>query len=456
MKILFVYPNSYLTTSIPLGIAYMSAILKEAGHQVECFDTTFYNTGEAQNIKKQKLGQTGNQVDYSLFDGAIKEGNMLISDFEAHIERFDPDLIAFSIVEESWELAKQLLKISKHFRAKVVVGGVFPTFTEEKIEEAFPTMGGCDYIEVCIGEGEEWILTTVNAMQGKMVKPIRKLTDINTIPFPDYDIFNPLMQYRPMGGHNMKSGLKKTLMIETQRGCPYNCNFCNSKAQKDLYSKGFYRRKSIERIDEELNYLINKHNPEFVYWVGDSFLSMPQKEWEQFKSMYMKYSLPFWMNTRPETITRSRVKDLEEMGCIRCNMGIEHGNEDFRRKMVNRNISNERIIEAAKCFEDCNIHLVVNNIIGYPSETVEQLQCTIDLCKEMKPYIDSASAFIFTPYHGTQLRDYAIQKGYLDKDVVCSNIWSGSLLKNQPISGEKLNDIQRNFNESIMADNTKY
>ena len=74
----------------------------------------------------------------------------------------------------------------------------------------------------------------------------------------------------------------------------------------------------------------------------------------------------------------------------------------------------------------------------------------------MKPYIDSASAFIFTPYHGTQLRDYAIQKGYLDKDVVCSNIWSGSLLKNQPISGEKLNDIQRNFNESIMADNTKY
>ena len=437
MRILFVYPNSYLTTSIPLGIAYMSAVLKDAGHSVECFDTTFYKTGEAQNIKKQKLGQTGTAIDYSLFDVVIKDESDLYTDFEKRIRRFNPDLIAFSVVEEAWFLTKKLIPFCGNYT--VIVGGVFPTFAYDKVKDSFPN------ITMCIGEGEEWILNYINSVGNLCLD----LTDINKLPFPDYDIFDTLMQYRPMEG-----GLKKTLMIETQRGCPYNCNFCNSKAQKDLYGKNFYRRKSIDKIDIELKYLINKHSPEFVYWVGDSFLSMPEIEWQQFKSMYMKYRLPFWMNTRPETITRPRVQDLKEMGCIRCNLGIEHGDESFRHRMVNRIISNETIINAARCFKNSGINLIVNNIIGYPGETRNQLQATIDLCGKIKEHIHSASAFIFTPYHGTELRKYAIENNYLDDRIICSNIWSGSLLKNQNINNEELSNIQGNFNEIIMAANS--
>ena len=115
--------------------------------------------------------------------------------------------------------------------------------------------------------------------------------------------------------------------------------------------------------------------------------------------------------------------------------------------MVNRNLSNEKIKEACLYFGKSGIELVVNNIIGYPGETKEQLQATINLVKKVRPYIVSASAFIFTPYHGTWLREYSIKKGYLDENVICSNIWSGSVLKNQEISNEVLTFTQANFNE---------
>ncbi len=439
MKILLIYPNSFLTTSTPLGLAYISSILKEAGHEVDIFDTTFYNTGTAQNSDKEKLGQAP-ECDYGFFNDVVRDKVRMFVDLCNKVDNFNPDLIAISIVEESWTLAKEIIsKIYPYI--PIVIGGVFPTFASEKIKEKFPR------ITVCVGEGEYWAANSDELRKAHLEgwESCGSITDINTLPFPDYDLFHPKMLYRPMGGE-----IRKTLMIETQRGCPFNCTFCNSKAQKELYGNEFYRQKSIKRLDEELNYLIKRHNPEFIYFVGDCFLALSDHKWDNFCEMYAKYNLPFWMNTRPETITQSRVDDLEALNCIRCNIGIEHGNEEYRKAIVNRSISNGRIIDACKCFEHSKTDLVVNNIIGFPGETEELIQDTIDLNKLISRYITSSSAFICTPYHGTSIRKKAIEDRYLDDSVICSNIWKGSLFKNMKISNKELTTIQRNWNAIIM------
>jgi anaerobic magnesium-protoporphyrin IX monomethyl ester cyclase len=433
MRVLFVYPNNFLTTSVPLGIAYMSAILKEAGHEVRCFDSTFHDTSEAQNLMKESLGQAP-KTDYGMFDEYVCPGDDLLRDFRRNIIEFHPDVIAFSVVEDAWELSTKLLEETKGFKIPVVVGGVFPTFASEKVRSAFPN------VTICQGEGENYILNYVNDQDIY----ITNLVDINTIPVPDYDIFSPAMLYRPMSGK-----LRKTLMVETQRGCPYNCTFCNSRAQKELYGKEFYRRKSTNRLYAELNCLTKKYQPEFIYWVGDSFLSMPQREWKEFVEMYKEFRLPFWMNTRPETITKERVEDLGRIGCIRCNIGIEHGDPFYRKSVINRNISNDVIIKACQCFEYSKIELVTNNIIGWPLETRTQLQATIDLNKQVRDYTTSASAFICMPYHGTQIREYAVENRCLDNDVICSSIWQMPKLTNPHIADQELMDIQKNFNEIV-------
>ena len=63
--------------------------------------------------------------------------------------------------------------------------------------------------------------------------------------------------------------------------------------------------------------------------------------------MYEDIGLPFWMQTRPETISDYKIKKLAEIGLHRISFGIEHGNEKFRRKLLDREWSNKDIIEGS-------------------------------------------------------------------------------------------------------------
>ena len=235
MKVLFVYPNNFLTTCTPLGLAYMSAVLKKNGVEVDIFDATFYNTGEAQNIKKEKLGQAGLN-DYSFFDDIIKDDASLDGDYLNKIEEFKPDLIGFSVVEEAWGLAHRLLKVSRGLNIPTVMGGVFATFAPKEIYSHL--VDG-----ICLGEGEGWILKAVTPKIHDFTKEVLTdgaLSDLNKLPMPDYDLFHPKSLYRPMQGK-----IRKTVMIETQRGCPYNCNYCNSKGKKKCMGRNSTEEKQL-------------------------------------------------------------------------------------------------------------------------------------------------------------------------------------------------------------------
>ena len=70
----------------------------------------------------------------------------------------------------------------------------------------------------------------------------------------------------------------------------------------------FPRRKTIDRVIKEIDYLSREYNPELLYIIDDTFLARPQKEIEEFVQKYKKYSIPFWMNTRPETITKEKME----------------------------------------------------------------------------------------------------------------------------------------------------
>ena len=87
--------------------------------------------------------------------------------------------------------------------------------------------------------------------------------------------------------------------------------------------------------------MVKKYDPSLIYFVVDTFLAMSNKEFDEFKELYMDYKIPFWMNTRAETITEYRAASLEEMNMLRMNIGIEHGNFEYRKKYLRRNVSDE-------------------------------------------------------------------------------------------------------------------
>ena len=79
--------------------------------------------------------------------------------------------------------------------------------------------------------------------------------------------------------------------------------------------------------------------------MGRHFFSWTQSEFEKFAELYQEIKLPFWCQTRPETINKKRLTLLNEMGCARISFGVEHGNEEFRKKHLNRMMPNSVITD---------------------------------------------------------------------------------------------------------------
>ena len=83
---------------------------------------------------------------------------------------------------------------------------------------------------------------------------------------------------------------------------------------------------------------IKKHNPEFIYFSSEMFLGVTNKDFDMFIKEYDKIKLPFWFQTRFETISKERIKKLKDVGMLWLTIGLEHGNEKFREtKNCNKN-----------------------------------------------------------------------------------------------------------------------
>ena len=165
----------------------------------------------------------------------------------------------------------------------------------------------------------------------------------------------------------------------------------------------------------------------------------------------MDYKIPFWMNTRAETITPKRAQDLEDMNMLRMNVGIEHGNYEYRKKYLRRNVSNDLQIKAFEMLADKKYTACANSIIGMPDETRELIFDTIKFVRKLPKNIDATGAFIFAPYHGTPLRDLAIQKGYISADSIASisNTAHESMLTMPTISKQEISGIERVYSSYI-------
>ncbi len=450
-KVLFLYPNLMLQTGFPMSICILSAVLKEEGFDVDLFDTTFYKTEnvtsdearmENLQIKPFKLGEKFKH---------LRTKEQMFADLVSNMENYKPDLIAISILEDVYPLAVELLRAIENYNIPTIAGGVFPTFAPELvIAEKAVTM-------VCIGEGEEALAEVCHKLSnhedisnvsnlwvkkdGKIIKnTIRSLRDLSLNPLPDFSIFSEDRFLKPMKGR-----LYRMAPIETHRGCPYSCAFCNSGSQKKLYKdetgENFLRIKDVGKIYDEINKLITKYGVEYIYFPADTFLSMSKSYLREFANMYKKFMIPFYCQTRAETISEEKAKYLSQIGCHSLSIGIEHGNENFRYQVLNRKVANKTFVERIGLLEDTGIMVSVNNMMGFPDETRELAFDTINLNKKFNVYANNA--YYFTPYHGTPLRDYCIKQGYISDNSQTINITKDTILNMPQFTPDEIKGLIR-------------
>jgi radical SAM superfamily enzyme YgiQ (UPF0313 family) len=452
-RVLLVYPNLSGMLVPPLSMALFTRTFKQAGYTVQLFDSTPYMTADTSSPQKRVKYLQARKFSYDEDLGVMPRFD-LVEDFARVVENFEPDLLIVSCVEDTFLQSVKLVQSVEDRHIPALFGGVFVT----SAPDVAIRYKGVDML--AIQEGEVTALEVAERVRGGAsllgivgvwVKgddgavhknPGGPLVDINST-LPDYSLFDPSRFNRQMGGR-----IFRTIPIETFRGCPYKCTFCNSPMQlglaKDAGNDSFLRKKTMTTLRAEITELMEKYAPEFFYIVDDSFMARSESELVDFASMYKEFGLPFWFNTRPENVTPRRLEVLREAGCYRISFGVEHGNESYRKKTLLRNPSNDVLLQKFEIIADSGIAFSVNKIIGFPDETREMIFETIEFNRQLRGY-DTLTVSIFTPYHGTALRDVAVAKGYLDKDALTTHTTSSSLLNMPTLSSQEIDGLMRTF-----------
>ena len=367
------------------------------------------------------------------------------------VEEYQPDAITISCSETTFLRGLRFIQAVHGRGIPNLFGGVFPTFAPDLV------MGNPEVTAACVGEGEHAIVEFVNRIangqpfhdvtnlwarhRGKVFKnPSMEPVDINAIPtVTDVGLFDEARFYRPLGRK-----VRRLLPVETHRGCPYACSFCNSPSQNVKFGSGFFRKKDMALVKEEIEHHVREWDIDYVYFWADTFLAWSQREFDEFIEMYADIKLPFWCQTRIETITHDKFAKLLDVGLDRVTFGLEHGNEKFRKEVVRREYTNETAIEKMAIANDLGVPYSVNNILGFPDETRELAFDTIELNRQWRS--DSMSVSILTPFHGTETRRYAEEKGYIDHSVICSQSNADDSLLDMPSwSKEGISRLRETF-----------
>ena len=456
MKVLLIYPNLQLMQLMPPSIIVLSSYLKSKGVEVELFDTTLYKLTEKST---DEIRVDMCQVRPFKFEDDIYKKTDMYDDLTNKIDEFKPDLIGISATDFTFNLGEALAKkIKEKFNTHIIMGGIHPTFMPEHAISS-------PYVDsICIGEGEEPLYELVNRLVnkqniydiknlwikqgGSVVKNgLRPPIDINHGIYDDPFVFDEKRMLRPMQGK-----IQKMMPIQIDRGCPFSCTFCAAKGFRDLYKGSNYLRvKNVDNLISEIEFLVNKYNPTYLYFTSETFFARPIEHIREFASKYKKIGLPFWCETRVETITKETAQLLKEMNCDRISLGLESGNEQYRRKMLNKTFTNDQFLNSVCILQDAVINISINNIIGLPEETRDMVFDTINLNRMISNKTDvTFNVAQFVPYSGSTLKEFCKEKNYLIEGNLFGEFQVGlhtikTCLKNQPMHEREIRGLLRTF-----------
>lgn len=338
-----------------------------------------------------------------------------LDNWESILAEKKPDIVGFYSTAEQFHFVTNLVERTPP-GIFTICGGPHPTCFPRCIED----IERLDAI--CVGEGEYPMVELATALtEGGDVTSIKNLwvrkngvitrnetrpfmQDLNSLPFEDRELLSTQESID-------KYGLSQ-VRVMTTRGCPYECTYCSNKAISKKQSGRYVRFRSAEHIMDELNELKSRYNFEEIFFDDDIFM-LNKAVRQEFCDRYpVEIGKPFVFCGRVESCTPEMLKRLKQAGGRRIDFGVEAGNEELRRNVLRRRMTNDAIVNATSAAKEAGLQVKTLNMVGLPDETPAKHMDTVRINQRIKP--DVASIFVFCPYPGTYLYDYCVEKGYYD------------------------------------------
>ncbi len=356
-----------------------------------------------------------------------KDYDAFIREFTGRILDMQPRCVSFYTL---WPYYHIMLRIAAQLRQEaphilLILGGPQASATAEATLKAMPFI---DYI--CTGEGENTVVPFFRALlrpdgpaldeipglyhrkDGKILcnpQPV-PLCDLDTLPYWDDRLYQTVLdQSRPY-----LTSKNYFMPIDAGRGCPYSCTFCCSS----YFWKRMYRLKSPQRIVEDIRYYNSRFGINSFWFSHDAFTSN-KKLVAQVCDRILEEGLKIrWRcSARVDCITEDLVLKMKESGMTEIELGIETGSKRMQ-KLINKNLDLEKARHMIDFLLKNKIHVSLFFMYGFPDETEEDLNQTLELAFDLVDRGVQKVSMFFCRFNPTT----AITEQYLDQLVLDTDV----------------------------------
>jgi anaerobic magnesium-protoporphyrin IX monomethyl ester cyclase len=473
MKILLVNVPFYRVlgshyNGISLGISYIASYLNKNGHEAWVYNADFLDS------KNYKALYDVYKDFPSYIDIFRDDKNEIWTSTVESIIKFNPDWVGYTSYTANISAISIISKLIREINPNIkqVVGGVHSTLDKN-------ILGELPFIDYSISrEGEQTMLKLINnenleQVQGLSYRKENKIINNGTSPVikPLDDLPFPEREKLWTHGGRPANEIEKINMdvsyIITLRGCPYRCTFC---ASPEIWGRSQFQFRTPDNIKKEIieikqkywnrrpiDYSIQSSNSKtkselindsleikdntIIYFVDDVF-TLKENRALKIMDILRECEVPWKCESRADNITEEIARSMQESNCRRVKLGIESGSDRIL-KSIKKDETKEKMKKGICLLKKYNIPITAYLMAGFPGETDEDLQETIDFAKEIDA--DYYSISILSPYFGTQIYFDSINNGI----ELAENPWeyffhqSKKLLLNNSLSDKKLEELWR-------------
>jgi len=377
----------------------------------------------ASYLKKHYQGK----LEIKFFDGFFD------SDKEIIEGSVDSDFVAFSCTSPQMKHALSLafdIKMQNP-KVKTVFGGHHPSSLPDETLE-LPNVD-----VVVVGEGETGMLNVLT--KNRPIEGIWRgsiIEDLDTIPFPDRTL---IRQERTIA-ITEKNDNERIASVLSGRGCPFHCVFCTG--DRDVFGSQI-RKRSVGNVLDEMEQLVDEWNVEFVKFADAELNS--QLLWVQdfcLEKISRKLEVPFGCNIHASLIDKRTLELMKKADCREIWVGVESGSPKILKEMQ-KGITVKQVENVFRWAKECGIRTRAYFMTGFPSETREDFDMTLDLAERLNA--DIYGMTILCPYPGTQL----YSEKYKDIDWSQTDEYGNDFYSTKYFSSEELKAMQAEFTEKF-------
>lgn len=396
MKILFiVYDNESHISEFPLGISYLAAVLKKAGHSVKIYSQDIYHY-PPEHLTKYLDNNAFDIVGLSFIAGYFQYKKVL-------------------------EISKAINKSINRNNFKYILGGHGPS----PEPEYFLRKTKADF--VVIGEGERTIielsavldkvgLEFLNQVNGiaylkdkKVIKtkPRQPIKDLDIIPFPEWSLFD--INHYCLAPYPNSKYIDRTFPVLSSRGCCFKCSFCYRMIPG-------IRFRTPQNIVDEIQILKDKYHITYIAFYDELLMASPKRTQEICNAILeSNIDIRWCCDGRLNFAKPEILKLMKKAGCTFINYGIESYDNEVLKNM-HKQLTTQQIDDGLQNTIKEGISPGLNIIFGNIGDNESTLLKGVKLILKYTDYSQMRTIRPVTPYPGSELYYDAIRIEKL-KDV---------------------------------------